>query len=751
MAKRLEETLYRSAPTFLAYNDANTLKQRLQQLAMRMKKPRKSGQAQQQVFQQKQGESAAAQQAQQMAQRKQPAQAQQAEAATPSTHRMVNMSEINPTMPLMRQVTPTYQVRAQARAQTQTSTVSQTVQAQQAQGVTNGNFNIITKDPPSQSVSANGLASAPVSMAQSKVTNANVSVKVNINNNNKSQQYTVQQQRPAQQTSSGDPSCKTSDRAQVLRHQQQRLLLLRHAAKCPREGGQCPVTPHCAGMKRLWKHIAECKNQKCQVPHCVSSRYVLSHYHRCKDVRCPVCGPVREAIHRSHEKQKQMSELKKNFQKEKPGQGPAAVVSQPIPPPQQKSAPIPTSVQSQQQRRTNPPAKLEEEPPVKKQRVQPPGPVVSQQRPPGSGPRQRWIYSGGKPNQNPSGGVKPTKPLPVEDLTLINSFTIGQIERHIQSLNRGIQLPVAKLKVICGDVLKNLQQHSHGWVFNSPVDPVELGLPDYFEVVKRPMDLGTIKKRMENGCYHSLEAFHVDVNLTFENAMLYNPEGSVVYNMAKEMKDKFALDYTALITKLKAEEDEKRKKGDACALCGMEKLLFEPPVFYCNGLKCSSQRIRRNSYYYVGGNNKYHWCHQCYGDLKDNQELQMPDATFKKQDLLKKKNDEVREESWVHCDRCNRWIHQICGLFNTRKNQDQRSEYVCPRCTMNDRKKKGQIKGTSKTPMAADLQRTKLSEFLENHIHGKVEKYIENMIKEKAEREVCVLYESFISVSYVFN
>ena len=41
--------------------------------------------------------------------------------------------------------------------------------------------------------------------------------------------------------------------------------------------------------------------------HCVSSRYVLSHYHRCKDPRCAVCGPVREAIQRNHEKQKQLA------------------------------------------------------------------------------------------------------------------------------------------------------------------------------------------------------------------------------------------------------------------------------------------------------------------------------------------------------------------------------------------------------------------------------------------------------------
>ena len=55
-------------------------------------------------------------------------------------------------------------------------------------------------------------------------------------------------------------------------------------------------------MKRLWKHIAECKDQQCQMAHCVSSRYALSHYHRCKDPRCAVCGPVREAIQRNHEK-----------------------------------------------------------------------------------------------------------------------------------------------------------------------------------------------------------------------------------------------------------------------------------------------------------------------------------------------------------------------------------------------------------------------------------------------------------------
>jgi len=330
---------------------------------------------------------------------------------------------------------------------------------------------------------------------------------------------------------------------------------------------------------------------------------------------------------------------------------------------------------------------------------------------------------------------KHTGPKPQEDHTLINCFTIEQIETHIASLNKGLQLPPQKLKMKCLDVLKLLQSHQHGWVFNTPVDPIELGLPDYFEVIKRPMDLGTIKKKLENGCYHSLEEFEGHVHLTFDNAMLYNPEGSVVYNMAKDMKMKFEADFAGLVRQLNAEEDAKRKNGEACLLCGCEKLLFEPPVFYCNGMNCPSKRIRRNSYYYIGANNQYHWCHPCFQELKDGQSLELGEMTLKKEQLTKKKNDEVHEESWVQCDKCERWIHQICALFNTRQNKDQRSEYICPKCTIDDRKKRGVIEGISTTPMAEDLQRTKLSERLELHVRNKVDEYFENAARDRAKSE----------------
>lgn len=49
--------------------------------------------------------------------------------------------------------------------------------------------------------------------------------------------------------------------------------------------------------------------------------------------------------------------------------------------------------------------------------------------------------------------------------------------------------------------------------------------------------------------------------------------------------------------------------------------------------------------------------------------------------LQKKKNDDEIEEGWVQCDCCNAWVHQICGLFNNGKN-DQDVHYLCPQCLL---------------------------------------------------------------------
>jgi hypothetical protein len=48
-------------------------------------------------------------------------------------------------------------------------------------------------------------------------------------------------------------------------------------------------------------------------------------------------------------------------------------------------------------------------------------------------------------------------------------------------------------------ILEKLMAHRNAWPFNQPVDPVALNIPDYLDVVKQPMDLGTVLKNLDAG------------------------------------------------------------------------------------------------------------------------------------------------------------------------------------------------------------------------------------------------------------
>jgi len=92
----------------------------------------------------------------------------------------------------------------------------------------------------------------------------------------------------------------------------------------------------------------------------------------------------------------------------------------------------------------------------------------------------------------------------------------------------------------CLPLAKNLINHEHGWIFKDPVDPVELGIPEYFEVVEHPMDLTLVVNKLEGGHYKDIASFERDTKLVFQNAILFNGEGSDVGAMAKELLDSFA-------------------------------------------------------------------------------------------------------------------------------------------------------------------------------------------------------------------
>ena len=71
--------------------------------------------------------------------------------------------------------------------------------------------------------------------------------------------------------------------------------------------------------------------------------------------------------------------------------------------------------------------------------------------------------------------------------------------------------------------------------FRTPVDPAALGIPDYFDIIKKPMDMSQIRRKLDVGTYRDPWEFVNDVFLMFENAWVYNRKTSRVYRYCSKV------------------------------------------------------------------------------------------------------------------------------------------------------------------------------------------------------------------------
>ena len=66
---------------------------------------------------------------------------------------------------------------------------------------------------------------------------------------------------------------------------------------------------------------------------------------------------------------------------------------------------------------------------------------------------------------------------------------------------------------------------------------IELGLLDYPQIVKKPMDFSTIKKTLlKGGKYETYEDVFAEVQLIWDNCKTYNMAGSDIYKLAEYME-----------------------------------------------------------------------------------------------------------------------------------------------------------------------------------------------------------------------
>lgn len=267
------------------------------------------------------------------------------------------------------------------------------------------------------------------------------------------------------------------------------------------------------------------------------------------------------------------------------------------------------------------------------------------------------------------------------------SLSLKNVASHLVSLRTGYVTRLMR------PIIQKLLLHpKNANVFNIPVDPVAFNIPTYPQIIKNPMDLGTVKCRLQCGYYSSIRQCVEDVRLVFCNAITFNGAGHYISRIAKELLDEFEEEMKVLEEKSSREVDRRSQhkctlcSGSLCLLCGEKCLKFETPSLFCYASSCG-QRIKKNAVYFISSDGTLIWCQKCYASLPTTLfEGVSGFTTIPKKSLLKRRFDEEIAEPWVECDKCGSWIHQICALFCNFGGRDSSQFFNCPMCLLETEK-----------------------------------------------------------------
>ncbi|XP_065220138.1 histone lysine acetyltransferase CREBBP-like isoform X2 [Planococcus citri] len=250
-------------------------------------------------------------------------------------------------------------------------------------------------------------------------------------------------------------------------------------------------------------------------------------------------------------------------------------------------------------------------------------------------------------------------------------------------------------------LLQYLFQQHESLPFREPVDPVELGVPNYFDVIKNPMDLSTIISKLNDGLYGDPWDFVNDVWLMFDNAWLFNLKSSCVYKCCTLLAELFRYEITPIMQSL----------GYCCG----RKYTFSPEKLTCFGKQLC--QIPREAQYF-NYQNKYTYCVNCFKEIPGDEvavadDLSQSPTVIKKDQFVEMCNGCRETESFVECLECGIKLHRICILH---VDQIWPSEFVCDNCL-----KKNNMKRKENEFRAKALPITELSTYIEARVNKLLE------------------------------
>ncbi|KAJ7492861.1 Bromodomain-containing protein [Mycena latifolia] len=111
----------------------------------------------------------------------------------------------------------------------------------------------------------------------------------------------------------------------------------------------------------------------------------------------------------------------------------------------------------------------------------------------------------------------------------------------------------------CSGLLSLMNRKQHYEIaspFYEPVDHVKLDIPNYPKIIKKPMDLSTMRKKLDNHEYSNAQKFYEDFKLMIRNCFAFNPSGTIVNQAGIELQRLFDEKWQTLPSLHEVSEDD---------------------------------------------------------------------------------------------------------------------------------------------------------------------------------------------------
>ncbi|KAF9042101.1 Bromodomain-containing protein [Panaeolus papilionaceus] len=169
-----------------------------------------------------------------------------------------------------------------------------------------------------------------------------------------------------------------------------------------------------------------------------------------------------------------------------------------------------------------------------------------------------------RPEAEPASAARPKReihPPPPKDLPYQD---LPKKRKHKKTQDDG----TAEQLKYCNKILQEMHKKQHWTIANpfyEPVDWQKLDIPMYPKIIKKPMDLSTMRRRLDAGHYETAQGFYDDFKLMIRNCFTFNPPGSPVNSAGQDLQRLFDEKWKGLPPLITHEpsEDEEDEEDDS--------------------------------------------------------------------------------------------------------------------------------------------------------------------------------------------